>query len=319
MFQLLKKSFHFIRKQKKLLVLIVALTILLFSLRFPWNHLLEKTVKDFQKKSPSFLQTDFDKLRLRFFPPGAEFKNLSINLREKNIFLDSLRVSMVLSKWLAFKKAWKFEAVKADSSLSVMFWRKEKVFKDDPEERPVVIYFVEGHSPLLKLQALDSLFPNMRMSGVVETRFSYEGSLEREQDLKAFLSLKGKDILLSQTEIHTPLGPLSFPPIQWKEGEVVLRLKEGEVIFQTFRLGSSSDDFIIQMKGSGAVFFSYGRVRLNSYNVQLQIDVAKSFQMSLLDLMFAGYKEDKGSFYRYRLRLTGQGNQVPNMEKLTEF
>lgn len=314
-----KKIFQFIKKQKKLLTWIVILTVLFFSLRFPWNHLLEKTARDFQKKSPSSLQTDFDKLRLKFFPPGVEFKNLSVNYKRKNSLLDSLRISMVLSKWLAFKKAWRIKAVKENSSLSVEFWKKEKILKEDPEKRPIVTYFVKGHSPLLDLQVLNSLFSNMKMSGVVETHFDYEGSPEMMQEAKAFLSLKGKNIRLSSTEIQTPLGSLSFPSIQWKEGDIISHFKEGELVFKTFRLGSPSDNLIVQMKGSGSVGFSYEKFRLNSYNIQLQIDVNKNKEMSWLDLMLAGYKEDKGNFYRYRLRLTGKGYQIPDMEKLSEF
>ena len=135
MLQWFKKIFQFIKKQKKILTWIVVLTILFFSLRFPWNHLLEKTARNFQKKPPPSLQVDFDKLRLTFFPPGVEFKDLSVSYKRKSSLLDSLKVSMILSKWLAFKKAWRFKAVKANSSLSVDFWKKEKILKDDPENR----------------------------------------------------------------------------------------------------------------------------------------------------------------------------------------
>ena len=139
------------------------------------------------------------------------------------------------------------------------------------------------------------------------------------EEVKALLNLKGENVRLSSAEIHTPLGALNFPPIQWKEGEIVSHFKEGELVFKAFRLGSPSDDLIVQMKGSSSVNFSYGRLRLNSYNVQLQIDIDKNMEMNWLDLMLAGYKEDKGSFYRYRLRLTGQGYQIPDMETLSEF
>ena len=319
MFNLLKKIFYFIGKHRRSLILITVMTVLFFSLRFPWNNLIEKTVRDFQKTYSSSFQTDFDKLHLKFFPPGVQFKNPSLSYKKKKIFLDSLEVSIALTKWLAFKKALQFKAIKEISYLSVEFWKKEKILTDDSADRSAIIYFVKGYSPLLELQILNNLFPDMKMSGAVKTHFNYEGSLNRVQEAKASFNLKGENIRLSQTEIHTPLGPLSFPPIYWKQGEVVSLLKDGELIFKTLHLGSPSDDFIIQMKGSGAIFFSYGKIHLNSYDIQLQIDADKDLQMSLLDLMFSGYKEDKGDFYRYRLRLTGQGNQVPHMEKLSEF
>ncbi len=319
MITLLKNIISFIKKQRKLLFLVVVLTFLMFFLRFPWTYLLEKTVRDFQKKSPPSLQTDFDNLHFSFFPPGIEFKNLFVDYKRKTTLLDSFKISIVLSKWLAFKKAFKVKAVQDNSSLFVEFWKKEKIMKDDPEEQPVIIYFIKGYSPLLDLKALNSMFPNMKMSGVMKTRFDYTGSPRISEENKAFLNLTGEAIRLSQMEIQTPLGPLDFPSIQWKEGEIVLHLKKEELVFKTFRLGSPSDDLFVQMKGSASVFFSYGRIRLNSYDVQLQVDLNKGFQMSLLDIMFAGYKEDKGTFYRYKARLTGKGNQVPNMDKLSEF
>ena len=319
MFKLLKKLLRFIGKHRKLLALTLFMTFLFFSLRFPWNSFFEKTVRDFQKKSPLSFQTDFDRLHLNFFPPGVIFKNFSINYKKKSFHLDSLRLSIVLSKWLAFKKAWRLKAAKENSSLLLEFWKKEKKLKNDPEDNWLSLYFVKGYSPFLQLQNLNSLFPNIKMSGVVKTHFDYEGPPERLEEVKAFLNLKGENIRLSQTEFHTPLGPLNFPSLFWKKGEIILQLKEAELIFKTFHLGGPSDKLIVQMKGSGAVLFSYGKIHLNSYDIQLQIDVDKDFQMSLLDLMFAGYKEDKESFYRYRLRLIGQGNQIPKMEKLSDF
>jgi len=318
-FRLLKELFGFLWRQKKLLILVFIFTALFFSLRFPWSHLLEKVVKKAQKNLPPSFQTEFGRIQFSLFPPGLEFKDLSLNYKRKIIQLDSLRVSLVLGHWLAFKKAWGFKARKDRSSLSVVFWKKEKILENEVSEIPVVIYFVKGNSPSLELKILSGLFPNMKMSGAVQTQFDYEGNFERIQEAEASLSLKGENIQLSKMELKTPLGPLSFPSAKWKEVEVVSQLKEEEVVVKTFRWGSPSDNLIIQIKGSGSVGFVDGRVRLNSYNIQLQIDVNKDFQIPILDLMFAEHKENKGEFYRYRLRITGRGNQVPNMEKLDEF
>ena len=163
----------------------------------------------------------------------------------------------------------------------------------------VVVYFVQGSAPLLNLKILDNLFPNAEISGQTQIHFDYEGHPDRIQEVSASLNLKGKDIYLSKIELKTPLGPLSLPPIRWTEGSGVFALKEGELVFKNILLGAPSDDLIVRMKGSSSVFFSYGRLRLNSYDIQLQIDLDKDFQMNLLDLMFAGYKKDQGSFYRY--------------------
>lgn len=318
MFQLVKKSLGLLWKQKKVLILLVLLTVLFFSVRFPWNTLLEKTVKKIQKQSASKLRTDFESLSFNFFPPGVEVQNLSVYYKRKNLFLDRIQFSILLNKWLAFKRAWRLKLTKGNSFLYLDFWKKEKASEDNPEVS-FINYFINSHSPSLDLELVNSFFPDIKAEGKAKLRFDYEGHLERMEQSKAFLSLAIQGVRLSQTEIQTHLGPLNLPPISWKEGEILMNLKEGELIFQKLRLGSPSDDFIVQVKGSGSLIYSYGSVRLNSYDLQLQMDVDKTFPVNLLDLMFAGYKEDKGSFFRYRLRVIGQGQQVPNMEQLEEF
>ncbi len=322
MFRLLKFFFSFIWTRRRGLFFIFIFTALFFVIRFPWNQALEKTVKKAQESFPPSFRMDFERLRLKLFPPGIELQQLSLNYKGKAVLLDSLRVSPALSQWLAFKKAWGFKAAQGDSSLSVVFRSKKRAMEEGELETPVTVYLVKGHSPSLDLKALSGLFPRLKMSGRAKIRFDYEGGrLERMEDITASFNLKGKNIRLSRAEFQVPpLGHLSLPSVKWSEAEVVSHLKEGDIVFKVFRWGAPTDDVVIQMKGSGSIMSVYGRVRLNSYNVQLQIDVSKNFQMrNMLDLMFADYKEDKGSFYRYRLRLAGQGNQFPNMEKLTEF
>ena len=319
MFHFLKKIFSFFWKFKKTLFFIIFLTVVFFVIRFPWNHLLENLAKNFQNKSPSALHTDFDRLELKIFPPGVELKNFFLKYKQKNLNLDSLRISMDLGQWLAFKKAWKVTASKEGSFLDLRFWKKEKALKEDPSSEPIKIYFIKASSYSLNLKLLNELFPNMKWSGRASAHFDYEGSIKKQENIKALLNLKAENVQISKTQLNTPLGPLNLPPVFWRKAEIALQVKDGEIIFKTLQLGSASDSFIVKMKGSSSFLFSYGRLRLNSYNFQLQMDLDKDFPSGLLDLMFANYKEDKGGFYRYKLRLTGQGNQIPDMEKLEKF
>ena len=318
MFQFLKKILVFLWKQKKLLVFILFLIVLFFALRFPWNTLLEKTIKNVQKQYPSGFQADFDKLYFTFFPPGLGFSNVSLAYKKRALLLDRLQVSILFQKWLAFKKAWRFQAVRGDSFFYLDFWQKKKSSQENPEIT-LTNYFLKAFSPSLDLEVVKTLFSHLKMSGNVNFRFDYQGFPERIEESKASLILKGKDIQLLQTNIRTHLGSLSFPPINWKEGEISFYLKEGELVLKKFHLGSPSDDFIVQIKGSAALKYSYGSVQVESYDLKMQIDLNKQNPMKLLNLMFAGYKEDKGSFFRYKARLKGQGRQVPDMEKISTF
>ncbi len=318
MFYVLKKLIAFVWRQKAKLILVFVFAVLFFFIRFPWNDLLEKKAKDFQKKIPSTLQTDFENIHLKLIPPGLEFEDLFIHYKGKSLTFPSIGIFPAFKEWLTLKPAWRVKAHHKNSSLSFVVWKKKKPLKEGPPDSSIDIYFIKGNAPFWELEVLNNLF-KVKMSGLARAFFDYKGSLKKFEEVIAFLNLKGTNVQLSGTEFKTALGPLNFPPMKWKEIEIASHLKEGELVFKTFRLGAVGDDFIVRLKGSGALLFSYGKVRLNSYDIQLQMDVDKALSIGILDLMFANFKEDKGSFYRYSLRLRGQGHRVPNMEKLPEF
>ena len=320
MLRLLKNIFSILNKNKKMLFLIFSLISLMFIIRFPWNDLLEKTFRDLQKKSPQAMKMEFEDLKIKLWPPGAQFKNLSFFPQGHLVSLDSLVVSMDIVKWLAFKKAWNFKVSKADSHIFISFYKTEKENKEEPEALPIEVYLIKGSIPFFNLKVLNDLLPNTQFSGFVKSQFSFNGSPKHVEEIKTSLKTSGENIYLSKLELRTPLGPLNLPPIKWSSISADMEVKESEVLFKSLRLGEAKDDFYVQMKGSGALAFSYrGRPYLSSYNLELQIDLKKDFPLKILDLMFAVYREDKGDFYRYSLRLIGQGNQVPNMEKLENF
>ncbi|MCY4321257.1 MAG: hypothetical protein OXC37_02475 [Bdellovibrionaceae bacterium] len=321
MFKLLKKFFSILAKNKKTVFLIWFLVLVIFVIRFPWNDLLEKSFRDFQKKSPTALKMKFDKLKMKLFPPGMEFQNLSFVYQNNPISLNSLIVSMDLAKWLAFKKAWKFKIFKGDSYLRLNFYKStEESFEDSADDTPIEAYFIKGFAPFFDLRDLKSFTSKTELSGNIKLQFFYNGSPQDVENIKASLQASGKDIYLSKLELQTPLGPLNLPTIEWSSISIDIEVKESELLFKTLRLGESKDDFNMQIRGSGGLAFS-SRFQpiLNSYNLELQIDLSKQLPIKILDLMFSSYKEDKGSFYRYSVRLMGQGSQVPRMEKLESF
>lgn len=319
MFHFIKKQISKLWKNRKIFFLISFLSFLLFMARFPWNDLLEKSIKKAQKEMPSDVYIDFDKVQARFFPPGVKFKKLFLKYNERALSLNSLNISLDWLKWLSFKKAWKVKAYQGDSSLLLSFWTKKEIFEDFSSETPISFYFIQGSSPSLDLSLLNSVLSGTQLTGKVQARWSYQGPLELIERAKAHFYLKGQAIYLSRAELKTSLGPLNFPPIDWNSVEMDFRLKEGEIVFKTFRLGEARDRFIVQMKGTGAVSFAYGQPRLDSYDIELQMDLRKGFEIPLLDLMFSGFKEDRGSFYRYGLQMSGRGSQVPQMEKRTNI
>lgn len=319
MFHFLKQPFLFLWKKRKPLFLVFFLSVLFFSLRFPWNLFLEQVVREMELRLPTKLQTSFDKVQAVVFPPGIKFEDLSVYYQNKGLKMDSVELSLAVWQWMAFKKTWKIKALREGSKVFVEFRTVQKSLPDSDNPNPLAFWFVKGSSPVFSLDLLSQVFPQIKTEGKIYGRFSFEGSFEDIKNSEGVFRIKGRGIQVARTQIPTPFGPLNLPPVQWKEGEIILKLKEGELLFEKLRLGAPSDDFILQMKGSSALVSSYGRLRLDSYDAQLQMDIVKGFKISLLDLMFPGFKQDKGKSYRYGVRLTGRGDQIPDMEKFSGF
>ena len=319
MLNFLKQPFLFLWKKRKLIFFIFFLSLLFFSLRFPWNLFLEQVVREMELRLPPKIQTSFDKAQAGVFPPGLKLKNLSVYYQNKSITMDSFEISPAVWQWLAFKKAFRVKAFSEGSGVFVEFRTAQKTPADSENSSPLQFWFVKGSSPSFNLDVLSQVFPHIKAEGKVYGRFNFEGSLEDTKNSEGLVRLRASGVQIARTLIPTPFGPLSLPPVQWKEGEVTLKLKDGELLFQKLKLGAPSDDFIIQMKGSAALASSYGRLRLDSYDAQLQMDIVKGVKISLLDLIFPGFKQDKGKSFRYGVRLTGRGDQIPDMEKFSGF
>lgn len=319
MFSALKKVFTFFFKIKKYLFLISFFSFIIFFIRFPWSDMLEKQVRKFQQKSPSARQIQFDDLEAKFFPPGVTFKGFSFFYGQKKVDLDSFKISLDVKRWLAFKKAFKILLKKEDSVLAFNF-RTEKV-KSQLEEAPSAqkLYFVKGFSRNFHLDTLNQFLSGIHLTGLIESEFFFKGSAEDIENIQAGLDLKGKNLVLSKSQLNTLLGPLSLPQTKWRQAEIDLKVREGELLFEKIAIGQPGDQLLIQLKGSSAFEFVGSRFKISSYNLELQIDLDKDLPFPFLDLIFGAYKEDKRGFDRYSLRLIGQGSDMPKMEKLEKF
>lgn len=323
MFAGLKKIFSLLFKNKAYLFLILSLTAFFFILRFPLNEWLEKSIKDLQKESPLTREISFNDLKAKWLPPGLLFQDVSFVYKGKTSRLDSALVSISLKDWIAFKKGFNVQLRHGRSKLFFNFKTKPVPAEEELAAEPGrEIYLLRGSSSLIDLKDLSFLYPNM--SGDLKIQFFYQGSFQDVvgQDVVGMtgeLNLTGENISFSELKLNTLLGPLNLPSIKWTNSETELEVKEGELIFKTVELGGEKDDLKVKMGGSGAFSSVRRAVRLSSYNIELQIDIDKKIPFGFLDLMFASYKEDKGDFYRYSVRMIGQGSQVPKMEKLESF
>ena len=316
MLSIIKKILLAFWKYKKYFVSVLGLAVIFWSIRFPWNNFL--TVMLRERISAVRQDMDFEDLKIKLFPPGLQFDKVSLIHNRKKIEMDSLSVYLNLSQWLALKKAFKAEIQKDKSGVSVSFYKKTLLTNEDKQQKD--LYFITANSNQFQLESLSPFLENNPLKGAVGFWSLYEGSPEDISNIKARLRLESSGgVELSPYQWDSTLGPVRFPSIKWKKVEADLEIKEGELVFNKIEFGFPGDKMQVKARGSGAFTWSYGRIRLNSYNIELQIDLKKDFNFSFLDLMFMAYKEDNEDFYRYRLRLIGEGNQVPTMEKLESF
>ena len=319
MLSLLKKVVSFLFQKRKYIFLILSLAVCFFVLRFPLNDWLGRSLRNVQKQSPITRDIVFDNLKLKWFPPGLFFQDISFSYRNKRSYLDSALISLSLKDWMAFKKGFNFKLKQGQSVLFLNFKQKLASPKEESlEDQVQELYFIKGSSRLINLKDLSFLYPNM--SGDLRIQFSYKGSVEDIENMTGELNLTGKNVNFSELKLNTLLGSLNLPSIEWTKVELKLEIKEGELIFKKIDLGSSRDELKIKMRGSGAFRYFRRSFRLNSYNIELQIDLDKKREFGFLDLMFANYKKEiQSKFYRYSVRLIGQGSQVPKIEELEAF
>ena len=89
------------------------------------------------------------------------------------------------------------------------------------------------------------------------------------------------------------------------------------MIIDNLQLGAPSDSLYVQLRGH--IEFSLARrLRINSYDLQTQIDANRNFRLELLDLMLSNTKTETLKGYRYKARIQGDKDSS-NIEKLSVF
>ena len=311
------RIFKILFRLKKYYAFIAFFIFVIFLIRFPWNQMMEKLVRDLQKRLPNSVQTHFESLSMTFLPPGVEFSQVEINLEHRKLDLDSFVFQMDPLKWLSLKMAWQMELRKQDSLAQFRFWQEGVKIPDSEEKRPKT--FLVAENLRVNLKHLNGLFKELRLTGFVRGGIKHEGFRSDTASLRNLTNLSGDSLSVFQANFKTPIGPVVLPNLNFEKMEFSSSIKEGEFHLKTLNLGGPKDLLTLRAKGTAALDSLNGRVYIRSYDLSLQIDKKKDLDLSLLDLMFACCKQDKGDFDRYLLRMLGQGGQVPEMRSLESF
>ena len=95
--------FQFIKRYKKWILLTIFLTLVIFSLRFPWGKTVHKAASLLLNILP--LDSDPERAKILFFPPGIAFYKSSFNGPAflSQIEMDEFHIYPAFSKLLALK------------------------------------------------------------------------------------------------------------------------------------------------------------------------------------------------------------------------
>ena len=314
----IKKIFGFIKIQRKNILIIFFLTFLIILIRFPWSEGTEKVIRQIKSQIKLPIDVDFKKVSINLIPPSFSFYDLQIDNKffDDTLNLEKLKFSLSLKKWLALNPGYKVNIKKDDSQLFLTYWTQKKKANKKKE----TYYYFEGFSSLLNLEHLMPLSEHIKADGITQFNFALSLNTENLETLSGLFSVEASNIKFYKFQIVTPMGPLSFPNIRWKRAEIKMRISEGEVIFDTVQLGTSQDALFIQLRGSLSLSFPLQRrVRVDAYDLQVQIETSQNFRSDLLDLMLSNTKTQTLKGYRYRARIQGGGSEPARIERLSVF
>ena len=312
---MLRTAISILWKNKKQIWVFWLFCSLFFILMFPWSEAIEKVVRNSQKKSP--VPFEFSDMKLKLFPPSVVFHDFSIDQKVLDIDLrfDRLSFSLAMKQWIALKPAFRVQLVKGVSSLKLTFSKRKKTIEGEEIEH----WDVQANSPRLNLSVLTDFFPDIEMGGVISFYFTFKGSSQDLENSSAFFSLEGSKIDILKANINSNLGLIKLPNLKWSQLDISARLKESNASIESFILGSATDRLYVQMKGGASLASAYGRVRLNSYDIQTNIKADKRLELSLLDLFLLKAKQENLNSNIYKARIRGRGFSAPRIEKLEQF
>lgn len=315
MYKLLKNIISFFWYRKSLISFFMFCFSVFFIFMFPWSEIVEKIVRKSQKKMD--VQIDFSDLDLNLFPPGITFKDISLDQKilPTDFSFDKLAISLAIEKWLALKPAFRVEIVKDQSFISATISKKKKSL----EGQSIDYWSISSHSPKLDLSLLKYFVSDLKLEGQVSFEFQFQGSLDDFGASTGSLILQGSQIKNSRSQMNTSIGTIELPLIQWSSLNAKARLKESNVSIENITLGGATDDLYIQLRGDSSLRYAYRKIKLNSYDLQTQIEISKNFSLSLLDLFLSKTKTEGLNTNTYKARITGQGPGVPKVEKLDKF
>lgn len=315
MYNILKQSGALLLVYKGKIFLFFALCLVFFIFMFPWSQWAEKKIKMIQENTAFPFQ--FLNLKLRWLPPQIELQNLSLkqNKASKPFEVDSVRLSIVLKKWLAFQPTWKVQ-IKKDSSVVVVTISKKSITQEDNRFNS---WDVHSYSSFLSLVFLKSFFSNLDLQGHISYKMNFKGSMEDLQNSQGFLDLKSSNIQLLGTQLKTNLGGLNLPSMKWSYLKASVILEESSLTIKSLTLGSKLDHLYIRLRGNLSLKTAYeGFPKMETYDLQSQIEVSQKQAIPLLDLFLSKTKKIEGDRIIYKARIKGSSYGVPTVEPLIE-
>lgn len=311
--------FKLFKKYKKWIFLTVLLTGFIFSLRFPWNKTIQKAGELILNQLP--LNSDPDKVKAVFFPPGLVFYDSSFHEPAflSHLEWDEIKIHPAFSKLLALHPGVRVLLKNETSLIALTLWSKNK----KEEEEKIREIYMTARSPQINLSLINTPSHPLKLFGQARFQFDFTAPEKNLSKATSEGHLIGSEVEIKDSLITTNLGPINLPDLKWSEVSLKWRLKEEELVIETLKLGTEQDLLSVQLRGTIELKFRRNRMPQPAYyDFQAKIEVDNSLKSSLtntLDLFLFDTKTPLPNGTRYLTRIKGSGHKPPEIEKLDRF
>ena len=306
----MKKIFNWIKKIFKKLRLFIFFLIVLLIVRLPYSDITQIVTEKYLPKNLKFESSSLNPLKL-----GLVLKNVSWSLKsKKNLKLEKLSVSPNILDLVFFKLGLSANLFfDKNSKVQIEFSKNRNPTPDIHLKIKTRFFNLNFLNPLIKATQLEGA-----LSGKVKSQFKEDFS--ENPILNADLLFK--QVKLFSGRVLSPIGQIAFPSFFWSKASLKLQSnKEGSLKVLKLQLGGEKDLLKLKLKGDIKWHFSPSSKNLESYNLDLNIQLDKSLkgELPILELFLDSVATQRAQFIEYSANLKARGFETPNLVKIPAF
>ena len=312
------------RRYKKKLFLFLALVLLFFTIRFPYEEGVSFLLNQIKKGTNNAFNLHYDSFSINPIGPTIVFRQPEVYIRaiDTTLKVRQIKLSPSYLSLLTLNLGGKINVLLQNAShLHIVL--KQKKIKNSQNGVALDI-----NIPRLDPQALRSIFPQITQwkSGSIQFKMTVELDPSFTAQPEGIWFLEGKNLetralsfsSFTQNPNTIGIGSFPFPPFKW--GKIFSRgsVKDGEIQVSSLHIGEEKDSFQVKLAGLALVPLQRGsyspmpRGKLESYDFGIEVQATDAIKSKLffLDLLFGNDAQTKeGHKTKYLARVSGNRSQ----------